>query len=138
MIKELLKDPNTKLTDEFLSAALGNSYTAWKILNGKLPSYDIVLEWRHYRDGGWLAKVIHKKKTVFWGAASEGFFIVSFSFAEKPHLRAGVQELDISDDVKNSIVNSPKGKSFSITINVDNENQLSDIYALIDYKKSAK
>ena len=138
MIKELLKDPNTKLTDEFLSTVLRDSYTAWNVFNGKLPSYEIVLEWRHYKDGGWLAKAVYKKKTVFWCSVSDSFFTINFSFSEKPHLRASVQELDISDDVKNSIVSTPKGKSFSIKINVYNENQLSNIYALIDYKKSSK
>ena len=34
LIKELLKDPGTKLTDEFLSMVLGDSYTAWRILTG--------------------------------------------------------------------------------------------------------
>ena len=63
---------------------------------------------------------------------------MGFGFAEKPHLRAGVQELDISDDVKQSITSTPKGTSFSIVINVYNESQLSDVYKLIEYKKCAK
>ena len=138
MIKELMSDPNTKLTDEFLAMALGDSYTAWSEFSGKLQSYDIALEWRHYKDGGWLAKAIHKKKTIFWGSVSEGFFTVSFNFSEKPHLRAGIQEFNISDNVKNNLSSTPKGKSFSITINISSEEQLSDIYELIDYKKSAK
>ena len=137
-MEELLKDPNTNLTDEFLVEILDGSYAAWSELNGRLSGYDIVLEWRHYRDGGWLTKATHKKKTVFWGSVSEGFFTVSFIFSEKPHLRAGIQELSISDNVKKSIVNSPKGKFFSITINVYNEDQLSDICELIGYKKNAK
>ena len=136
MIKDLLKDPNTELTDEFLAVALGDSYTTWSEFIEKLPSCDIALEWRHYKDGGWLAKAVHKKKTIFWGSVSEGFFTISFNFAEKPHLRAGVQELNISDDVKSNLVSTPKGKSFSIIINVSNQSQLSDIYELIDYKKS--
>ena len=49
-----------------------------------------------------------------------------------------MQALAISDNVKNTAVSSLKGKSFSITLNVDNENQLPDIYELIDYKKSAR
>ena len=138
MIKELMKDPSTKLTNEFLAEALGDSYTTWSEFSEKLPNCDIALEWRHYKDGGWLAKAIHKKKTVFWGSVSEGFFTVSFNFSEKPHLRAGIQEVNISDNVKNYLVSTPKGKSFSIIINISNQNQLSDIYELIDYKKSAK
>ena len=137
-IEQLLRDPNTELTDEFLAMALGAGFALWQAFNNKLPDFDISLEWRHYKDGGWLAKATNKKKTIFWGSVSEGFFTVSFNFSEKPHLRTGIQELNISDNVKNNLVSTPKGKSFSIIINISNQNQLSDIYELIDYKKSAK
>jgi hypothetical protein len=133
-----LKDPNTKLTDDFLSVVLADSFEAWKAFNKNLTSCDIALQWQFYKDGGWLAKCTHKKKTIIWGAASDGFFSVNFIFSEKPHLRAGIQELDISSDVKKSITSTPKGKFFSIAIDVYAENQLSDVYKLIDYKKSAK
>jgi len=133
-----MKDPNTKLTDEFLATALGDSFAAWKVFNENFPSYDLSLEWRYYKDGGWLAKVTHKKKTIIWASASEGFFSTSFLFSEKPHLRAGVQELDISDDLKKNLTSTPKGTFFSIAIDVYNESQLPDVYKLIDYKKRAK
>jgi hypothetical protein len=133
-----LKDPTTQLTDEFLSMVLGDSFAAWKSFNENLPSFDVSLEWRYYKDGGWLAKCTHKKKTIIWGAASDRFFSLNFIFSEKPHLRAGIQGLDISDDVKNSITSTPQGTFFSITIDVYGENQLSDVYRLIDYKKYAK
>lgn len=138
MIKEFLKDPNTKITEGFLTAVLGDSYTAWSEFSEKLLGYDISLEWRYYKDGGWLAKAINKKRTIFWGSVSEGLFTVSFNFSEKPHLRAGIQDLHISELVKNNLVSAPKGKSFSIIINVSDENQLSDIYELMAYKISAK
>ena len=62
MIEQLMKDPNTQLTDELLATALGDNFAVWKEFNENLPSYDISLKWRHYKDGGWLAKVTHKKK----------------------------------------------------------------------------
>ena len=138
MIEQLMKDPNTQLTDELLATALGDSFAAWKEFNENLQNYDISLEWRYYKDGGWLAKVTHKKKTIVWVSASEGSFSTGFGFPEKPHLRAGVQELDISDDVKQSITSTPKGTSFSIVINVYQTSQLTDVYRLIEYKKRAK
>ena len=138
MIDQLLKDPNTQLTDEFLATVLGSSFTAWKVFNENFPKYDISLEWRYYKDGGWLAKCTHKKNTIIWASASEGFFSTSFLFQEKPHLRAGILELDISDDIKNAITSSPSEKWFSVAVNVYNESQLSDVYKLINYKKSAK
>ena len=138
MIEQRLKDPNTQITDDFLATVLGDSFAAWNALNESLPDYDISLEWRHYKDGGWLAKVTHKKRTIIWMSVSEEFFSASFLFSEKPHLRAGVQELDISDDVKKNITSTPKGTFFSVVIDVYNESQLPDVYKLIAYKKRAK
>jgi len=133
-----MKNPSTELTDEFLETALGDSFAAWKAFCENLPNYDISLEWRYYKDGGWLAKITHKKKTIIWGSATEGFFTVSFLFSEKPFLRAGIMELDISDDVKKSIQSICKEKYFAIKIEVRNESQLSNVYKLIEYKKRAK
>ncbi|MCL2522720.1 MAG: DUF3788 domain-containing protein [Erysipelotrichales bacterium] len=133
-----MKDPNTKLTEEVLAEVLGNSFGAWKKFNDEFLKYDLRLEWRYYKDGGWLAKITRKKNTIIWGSASEGFFSVSFLFSERPHIRAGIQKLDISDELKNSLVSTPKGTFFSIAIDVYEESQLLDIYKLIEYKKSVK
>jgi len=138
MIEQLMKDPNTQLTDEFFAMALGGSLPAWKAFNEDLPNFDISIEWRYYKDGGWLAKATNKKKTIFWGYVSDGFFSANFNFPEKSHLRTGILELDISDDIKNTFTSTPKGKWFSIVVDVHNENKLSDLYKLIDYKKRAK
>ena len=138
MTEQLMKDPNTKLTDDFLATFLGSSFSAWKMFNENLPNYGISLEWRYYKDGGWLAKCTYKKNTIIWVSVSEGFFSASFLFSEKPHLRKGIQELDIPDDLKNNTQSTPKGTYFSIVINVYKKNQLPDIYKIIDYKKSAK
>jgi len=138
MIEQLMKDPSTQMTDEFLAEVLGDSFTAWKMFNESLSNYDISLEWRYYKDGGWLAKCAHKKRTIIWTSASDGFFSASFLFPAKPELRAGVLELAISDDIKNALTSSPKEKWFSAVVKVYQEDQLSDVYKLIDYKKSAK
>ena len=137
-MEQLLKDPNIKLTDELLNKVLGKSYQAWQEFNKKLLDYDLSLEWRYYKDGGWLAKITHKKKTIIWSSASEGFFSASFLFAEKPHLRDGIMKLDIADDFKKNITNTPKGTYFSILIDIYDESQLPDVYKLIEFKKSAK
>ena len=138
MSEQLLKDPNTQITDDFLAMVLGKSFAAWKMFYENLPRYGISLEWRYYKDGGWLAKCTHKKNTIIWVSASGGFFTTSFLFSEKAHLRKGIQELDISDDLKNTTKSTPKGTYFSIIINVYKKNQLLDIYKMIEYKKSAK
>ena len=134
-MEQILKDPNTQITDALLTAVLGDSFAAWKAFNETLLRYDVSLAWRYYKDGGWLAKCTHKKKTIIWSSVSEGFFSTSFLFSEKEHIRAGVQELDISEDLKNNLISTPTGKWFSIAIDVYNESQLPDVCKLIAYKK---
>jgi len=129
------KDKSVEPNAENLSLVLGDSFLAYEILKEKLSDFEAELEWRFYKDGGWLAKITRKKKTLIWGSAEDGFFSASFLFAEKPHLRAGVLELDISADLKNKLVSTPGGNYFSLAIDVYSENDLPDVYKLIEYKK---
>ena len=138
MIEQFLKDPNTKLTDEFFERALGGSYKTWETFSKSLANYDISVEWRFYKDGGWLGKALNKKRTIFWTSLSEGFFSASFNFPNKPELVEGIQNLNISDDIKNNIVTTPSGKYIGFTINISKEAELLDLYKMIDFKKSAK
>jgi len=138
MIEQLLKDPNTQLTDEFFEQVLGSSYKTWEVFSKSLLEYDISIEWRYYKDGGWLGKALNKKKTIFWASLSEGFFSASFNFSNKPELVEGIQNLDVSDDIKNGIITTPSGKYIGFTINISKDEQLSDLYKMMDFKKSAK
>lgn len=137
-IEQLLKDPHTVLDGAFLETVLGENITLWNTLNERLSHMDMSTEWRHYKDGGWLGKTVHKKKTIFWGSLSDGFFSAGFNFPEKPHLKTGILELDISEDIKNSLVTTPKGAYFGFTVHVHSEKELADLYKLIEYKKTAK
>jgi len=138
MVIDFKKDKNAEPNDENLSLVLGGSFSAYQLLQEKLLEDDASLEWRFYKDGGWLAKVTRKKKTIIWGSAEDGYFSASFLFSEKPHLRAGVLELDIADERKNKLVSTPGGNYFSIAIDIYDEKDLPDVYKLIAYKKSAK
>lgn len=132
------KDKTVEPTDENLSIVLGDSFSAYKTLRDKLSEFEVDLEWRFYRDGGWLAKVTRKKKTIFWGAAEVGYFTVAFNFNEKT--KQGVLDLDIAEDLKQTFTNAPVngGKLTALKIDIYNESQLSDVYRLIKYKKSIK
>lgn len=132
------KDKNAEPTDETLSIVLGDSFSAYKKLVEKLSDFDAVLEWRFYKDGGWLAKVTRKKKTIFWGEAQEGSFLIAFHFNEKN--KQGVFELAIADELKQSFSKASLsgGKLTTLKVNLYSENDLADVYQLIDYKNSAK
>lgn len=132
------KDKTIEPTDENLSIVLGDSFSAYKKLRDMLSDFEVGLEWRFYKDGGWLAKVTRKKKTIFWGAAEAGYFTVAFNFNEKT--KQGVLDLDIAEDLKQIFSNAPinGGKLTALKIDIYNESQLPDVYQLIEYKKSIK
>lgn len=132
------KDRNAEPTDENLSLVLGDSFSAYQALLEKLPDFEADLEWRFYKDGGWLAKVTRKKKTIFWGEAEKGYFVIAFHFNERT--KQGVLELDIADELKQrfSKASTNGGKLTTLKIQLSSENQLADVYQLIDYKKRAK
>jgi len=132
------KDKNAEPVDENLRLVLGESFSAYQVLREKLSEYEATLEWRFYKDGGWLAKVTRKKKTIIWGSPEDGYFAASFLFSEKPHLRSGVLALDIADVLKNKLVSTPGGNYFSLAVDVYSEDDLADVYKLIEFKKRAK
>ncbi|MEO1770203.1 DUF3788 family protein [Candidatus Enterococcus ferrettii] len=132
------KDRNLEPVDENLNRILGNSFSAYKKLLEKLPDFEADLEWRFYKDGGWLAKVTRKKKTLFWGEPRDGHFTAAFHFNERNH--SGVLELDIADDLRKMFSNTPASARNMTTLKIDiySENDLPDVYQLIGFKKNAK
>lgn len=91
--KQLLRDPNSQPTNDVIAVALGEQYAAYTQFLGMLAGFDVTLQWRYYNDGkAWLAKGLYKWKsvrgtdkenTIFWLSIWDGFFRVSFFFAEK-------------------------------------------------------
>ena len=135
---EFKKNPSIEPVDENLSATLGKSFTAYKTLCEKLSDFEASLEWRYYKDGGWLAKITRKKTTLFWGSAEAGFFSIAFHFNERN--KHGVQELEISEKLKKTFLSTPANgsKITSLVIDIYSKNDLPDVYKLIEYKKRAK
>lgn len=134
------KDGTIEPTDENLSIVLGDSFSAYKMLVEKLSDFEVELAWRFYKDGGWLAKVTQKRKTIFWGSPADGHFTSAFHFNERS--KQGVLALDIADELKqefsNALSKSEGSKLTSLKIDIYSESQLPDVYQLIDYKKRAK
>jgi hypothetical protein len=131
-------DKNAEPNDFNLSNILGDSFTTFKHFESRLKELEVDLLWRFYKDGGWLAKITRKNKTLIWGWPDEGFFGTNFIFSNKPHLREGVFALDISDKWKVDIEETPNGSYFSIQIEVREEADLTDVYTMIAFKMKAK
>ena len=139
MEKASLNDQHIFPTPEILQKTLGKRYAIFETLMAVITDaeFDLIPEWRYYKDGGWLCKVVFKKKTIFWLSVWDSFFTTSFHFAEKA--KAGVMALPIDETLKNEFAKStPAGKLVSVLISVTSKKQLKDVLTLIRYKKELK
>jgi hypothetical protein len=147
--KQLLRDPLIQPEDDVIAAALGEQYAAYSQFLDLLAGFDVTPQWRYYNDGkAWLAKGLyqwnstkgtHKEKTIFWLSIWDGFFKLSFYFAEKA--REGLQGLAVSENTKRKIEGAKqmgKLKFFPIVFEVNSDDLFDDLSALINYRKSLK
>ncbi len=132
----LLRDETLQPTEEALKNTLKPEvYASWSALLPRLGSeHGITGEWRYYNDGkAWLFKAACKKKTIFWLSAWEDFLKISFYFTDTT--AAGIEELNVSDDIKTAFANCPKvGKLKPLTLEISNIEQLDALFEIIRYK----
>jgi hypothetical protein len=147
--KQLLRDPNIQPTNDVIAVALGEQYAVYTQFLGMLAGFDVTPQWRYYNDGkAWLAKGLYKwksvrgtdkEKTIFWLSIWDGFFRVSFFFAEKAQL--GLQGLSVGENTKKMIEDAKrmgKLKFVPLVFGVRSNDLFGDLGTLIDYQKSIK
>jgi hypothetical protein len=137
MDKPLINNPDIFPSKEVLKKTLGNVYEVLEELETKLtqPEFSLTFEWKYYKDSkAWLCKVFHKKKTVFWLSAWDGYFKTSFFFLER-HLD-GLAALEI--DENNYKLEKEWGKMLPMIFSITSEKQFPDLMKVIEFKKAAK
>lgn len=140
MEKPLLNDPGTPLSESLLKSVLKSVYPVYEemleVITG--AEYGLVPQWNYYKDGNaWLCKVGYKKKTVFWLSVWDGYFKAGFYFVER-HC-PGLLELDLDKRIKEEFKSKkPIGTLFPLAITVTSKEQIKDLLAVINYKKSLK
>jgi hypothetical protein len=136
----LLRDGDVFPSEKVLRKALGTVYPVFRQFADTATSekYGLTFHWNYYRDGkAWLCKAVYKKKTVAWISFWDGWFRVSFYFTERSG--SGISQLDIDSKLKEQFASGKTaGKLIPVVVKVADERQLDDVYALIEYKKSAK
>ena len=133
----LLREPEIIPSKEVLKDALGEVYSVLEELETQLTETEFALtfDWHYYRDSkGWLCKVCHKKKTVFWLSVWEGFFKTSFFFLER-HLE-GIAALEI--DENSFTIEKEWGKMIPLIFTINNKKQFPDLLKVIEFKKKSK
>jgi hypothetical protein len=140
MEKPLLNDPDTFPDETVLKSVLKTSFPAFSDLMQKVAGepFEFSHEWRYYKDGGaWLCKVSHKKKTIFWLSAWEGYFKTTFYFTEKNG--GGIADLGIDQKLKEVFTtNKWIGKLKPLTVTVDQADQIKDVLQIAGFKKHIK
>ena len=136
MEKMLLQTPEISPSKEVLKNALVGVYDVLEELETQLTGeLSLTFDWKYYNDSkAWLCKVSHKKKTIFWLSAWEGFFKTSFFFLER-HLE-GIAALGIDDEA--FTLGKEWGKMIPLIFNINNKKQLPDLLKIAVYKKEAK
>ncbi len=135
----LLRDETISPSDAVLEQALGKElFTVYQALTANIKQeFDLNTEWRFYKDGqAWLCKVTFKKKTIFWLSIWENSIKTGFYFTEKS--RMDVLELEIDNKIKEAFSNAkPIGKLIPLTIDIEQSEQLKDLWAIVAYKKGS-
>ena len=136
MEKPLLNQQEIFPTGEVLKETLKESYAAFEELQAILSNeHALTFDWHYYNDSkAWLCKVSHKKKTVFWLSAQDGYFRTSFFFLER-HLE-GIAALQL--DENNLTIAKEWGKMIPFIFEIRNKTPLPDLLKIIEFKKAAK
>ncbi len=140
METQQLRDQSIFPTNEVLQQVLGKSYAAFEELMASIasPEYGFTVEWNYYKDGkSWLCKVVHKKKTIFWLSAWNGFFKTTFFFTEKN--LEDIATLAIDEKIKEAFAQAkPIGRLLPLIIDIDGSKKLKDLLMVTRYKKNLK
>jgi hypothetical protein len=140
MEKPQLSDPSAYPNDIILKNVLGRSFDAYISLLGRLNENDLQItgEWRYYRDGNaWLFKAVHKKKTILWISAWEGYFKTAFYFTEKN--AEGIFSLKADPEIISEFRNAkPIGKLIPLIIDIRNIEQVESVINIARYKRNLK
>lgn len=132
------RDPNLAPTTEMIHAVLGASAEVWDALTEIVTDAGGMLVWRHYTDGGWLAKASKAGKTVAWLNVAPGQATVTFYFAER-HRAPLIENPALSPALRGQIAGTPlSGKLLPVTLTLLDERQLPAARALLTAKLGLK
>jgi hypothetical protein len=136
----LLRDEATEPRDAVLEQALGKELFGvyQELMSLAKNEFDLVPEWRFYKDGkAWLCKIVYKKKTILWLSIWENFIKTGFYFTEKTRL--GVLDLEIDPKLKGDFSDAkPIGRLLPLSVDIETKEHFKDLKAIIKYKKSLK
>lgn len=134
----VFRDADTEPAETAIQDALGSSAEMWEQAVALFAAVGASVTWRHYREGGWLAKAVVGKKAVAWLAVEDGCVRVTFYFAER-HRAVLVAADGLTADVRERIESTPmSGKLLPVTFEVRDEADLAQVGAVLSVKLAAR
>lgn len=129
-MSQAFSDATQPPTQTAIAAALGAAAEVW---DGALATFEAAgasVGWRHYRDGGWLAKATRGHQTMAWLRVGPGEVRVTFYFPAR--LRDELEPAlapDLRDQVRNAT-----GRSIAISLKLTHPN-LVHLHSLVELKQ---
>lgn len=125
----------TPPTAESIAAVLGAAAPVWATTVAAFEGIGATVEWRYYRDGGWLAKATKRTQTIAWLRVEPGHLRVTFYFA------ARFRELLLDEEgiatLREQIADST-GRAIALSLELSETPAPDQLLALIALKVGAK
>jgi hypothetical protein len=134
----VFSDAGAEPTSAAIREVLGSRSQAWEQTLAVFAETGVLVSWRYYRDGGWLAKARRGNKTIAWLTVENGFVRVAFHFAERQ--RAALAEADgLPREGRKRISGmAVSGRLRSVTFEVREPADLDPVRAVLAVKLLAK
>jgi hypothetical protein len=125
----------TPPTAESIAAALGVAAPVWATTVGVFEGIGATVEWRYYRDGGWLAKASKRSQTIAWLRVEPGHLRVTFYFAAK------FRELLLAEVAITTLreqITASTGRTIGLSLELSETSSLDQLLTLAALKVRAK
>jgi hypothetical protein len=126
----------TPPTAESIAAALDVAAPVWATTVAAMEEIGATVEWRYYRDGGWLAKATKRSQTIAWLRVEPGHLRVTFYFAAR--FRELLLDEGALDDTLREQVAASAGRTIALRFELSETSTLDRLVALLALKVRAK
>ena len=133
-----LTDPAVTPTPALIDAALGEAAPAWHDLLTTLDEeFGLAVEWRWYRDGGWLGKVLKGKKNLAWLCVWPGYGSITFYFPARH--RDTLAALPLPAELRADVTSGERvGASIAVKVDLRTPTDVDAATTLLRHKMTAR
>ncbi len=135
-MSQAFSEEATHPTPERIAAALGDAASVWATTVAAIEEVGSTVEWRYYRDGGWLAKATKRSQTIAWLRVEPGHLRVTFYFAAR-FRELLLDEVGINATLREQ-VDAATGRTIALSLELGATSAPEQLLALIALRLGAK